>query len=159
MKKRIFSDVLTGDFYDYYIENVMSPLSKKVFVKLLDMYNQLFTQKVIDGYKTFYATGLSYMFISEKSRKFKINSVGDPILPVSWAKTNELNEVDSNGKKIRVYLTDDPYYYKISWHKFIVNSEMRYYKFIPCRQFKKDLANRIFTDPLVRLKYRSNTAT
>ena len=22
MKKRIFSDVLTGDFYDYYIENV-----------------------------------------------------------------------------------------------------------------------------------------
>lgn len=157
MKKRIFSDVLNKDYYTYYCENVRSPLSSKTFTKIIEMYNQMFIQSVIDGYRVHYAKGLSFMYVQERKRAFKINSVGDPILPVSWAKTNELNEVDAKGKRVRVYLAEDPYYYRISWHKFIVNTKMSSYKFIPCRQFKKDLAHRIFTDPLIRLKYRSNS--
>lgn len=156
IKKRILSDIVNKDYYKHYLKSVKSPISEKVYMSVIDSYNTEVQKLVLDGYKVFFYPGLSSFSIQERKRVFRVNSVGDPILPVSWSLTKMNNQYDENGKLIRHYLVNDDYYYKVAWYKYI-SSEMIAYKFIPCRAFKKGIYERITTDPLIRLKYRSNT--
>ncbi len=156
MKQKIFSDVLNKDFYEFYKTTVKYPLSEKLYTSIVGDFNTEIRNLITDGFKIYYYTGLSSFFITERKRIYRVNSVGDPILPVNWAATKQYNKGKPKEQHIRIYISDDPYYYRISWFKYI-NAHLPSYKFIGCTSFRKEIREKIIQDPLIRLKYRSNT--
>lgn len=156
IKKRILSDVVNKDYYRNYCSISKAPVSEKTFTKIIDAYNIEMRNLVVDGFKIYFHKGLSTFYITERARKFKVNSAGQPRLPVNWSLTKKNNEYDDEGKLIRCYIIDD-YYYKVTWFKYYSEYSVKY-KFIPCKDFRQSVYRRIIADPLIRLKYRSNNA-
>src|SRR6185312_13144445 len=155
-KKRILSDIVNKDFYRNYCATVKSPVSEKVFTRVLDAHNVEMYNLVVDGFRVYFHKGLSTFSIIEKKRYFRTMKNGEPILPVNWSLTKSRNEYDEKGFLVRQYIIED-YYYKVAWYKYYAEYAIKY-KFIPCKAFRMSIFQRIKADPLIKFKYRSNVS-
>lgn len=154
MKKRILSDIVNKDYYRNYCSISKAPVSEKTFTKIIDAYNVEMRDLIVDGFKIYFHKGLSTFYIIERVRKIKLDPKGEPTLPINWSLTKKNNELDKDGKLVKCYIIND-YYYKVLWFKYYSDYSKKY-KFIPCKDFRQSIYKRITTDPLIKLKYRSN---
>lgn len=164
-KVRRTTDIKTTDIYDYYDDNDLGEkIDPRLFLSIIRDYNKYFIEKVLQGERLKFYSGLGELMVIEVKRKDYIvhGKTGD-ILPntraVDWGTTRKLNIRNEEGKLVRQFFRsgEQPYYCKIHWMRNFANSpNIRFYKFKPSMRLRKALPAHIKTNELVYLKYREN---
>jgi hypothetical protein len=151
------SDYHSTDIFEFYkkLNSNLPKVDKKDFFGLLKEMNEQLIEEIIKNGRV-HIKGLRYIYIAEKKRKFKFNDKGDIIGNVDWEATKKLNKLDDEGKMLKVYFTDSPFYYNIIWQSKTCRIPFStYFNFKPSMYFKRLLAKSIKLNNLLTLNYKN----
>lgn len=148
------SDYSMPDYYKYFCDKYDIDIPRKKYNKIITEFNLAIRNLIINESMDYLIPHLLFeITIRKVKRKPKIvNGKLINNIPIDWKRTNELWEKDAEAKEKKLLVRynnshTSGYIYSIYMKKFKGKIKNKiYYKFLPNRQFKRDLSKRIL-DP------------
>jgi hypothetical protein len=116
------TDKNTASTYLNYHKSVNTPIEKKEYLKITNLYMKFLFDKVLAGNEVILPSRLGSLFITGTKKKLKFDADGIPMLPPNWGETKKLWDRDPEAKlnKKLVYCLNEEtngVVYKLHWSK------------------------------------------
>lgn len=157
LKAKRKSDFTSKAIYDYYKETHTSPLSKKDFMNVCKMFNKRLVSKIYDGVIAQLPGNLGFLGIQSKNHTVEFTDEGDIDLKKStistdWGATNKLWREKPELKHVKYIFHENLHTngkrFRICWSRLYTTiPALYYYRFLPTRAFKRNLAKYIKNNP------------
>lgn len=148
-------DIKSKELYRFYKKNCKKPVSYSKYMETINIYNKKAVEAIIDGQAFYFGEGLSFIRIVEWHLAQTLDKQGNPKRRINWVETNKLNKKDSQGKTILIYYIDDNPGYKIKWFTGLaLSSQIRVWKFAPCKGFRQKVRKAFCANPFQGNKYK-----
>lgn len=152
------ADIKNHELYQFFVEKYGPLVTYNEYCYIITEYNIELGKKIIGGNKMLLYPRLSKLYVREKKRNHRLDSNGNYLQKVDWGTTDKLNIIQENGKKKRIFYTNQPYWYQIYWeHTNCIIPNKTVYKFNACQTLKNALSIKLNHNALVHLTYRANT--
>ena len=156
-KSKMKCDFTSNHIYSYYKKTHSKCLSRVDYGKVCDLFNQKVIDRIYNGFIFYLPGGVGMIGITAHEVRIEFNDEGEvdftkSNMSTDWKSTKELWELKPELAHKR-YIMLDNYHtegkrYKISWNrKHCVIPSAYYFRFIPSRAFKRNLAKHIINNP------------
>lgn len=142
------------DYYKYYKQNYDNPVDSKRYHKVISELHIKLVDAIINNGFSFNLSPLTYNISIRKIKKVPTIKDGKLVntIPVNYKETMQLWRENEEARENKILIRHvnhhtSKYVFRIKMLKSKANyANAKYYKFKPCRNFQRSLAERIFDE-------------